>query len=84
MKSKNLAFNALLVLDNAAGCLQDLGLMLLNNQAENLSNTTTSLLQLFNQGILVMFQRDYTYCTFQIILYAIEETFVNVSACWKQ
>jgi len=60
-------------------------IMLLNDQAENLSNTTTSILQLFNQEIIVTFQRDYTYCTFQIILYASEkETFVNVSACWKQ
>ena len=81
---KNLEFKVLLILDNAAVHPQDLGLTLLNNQAENLANTTTSLLQLFNQGISVMFKRDYTYCTFHIILYACEETFVNVSECWNQ
>jgi len=47
--------------------------MLLNDQAENLSNTTTSLLQLFNQEIFVTFQRDYPYYTFLIILYASEK-----------
>ena len=64
--------------------MQDLGLILLNDQAENLSIYTTSLLQMFNQGIIVTFQRDYKYCAFQIIFYVSEETFVNVSACWKQ
>jgi hypothetical protein len=68
-----------LVLNNAAGHLQSLCPTLLNELAENLC-TTTSLLQLFNLGMVVTFKTDYTSCTFESILCGSQkETFVNTS-----
>jgi len=48
VKSKNTAFKVLLVLNNAPEHPQDLCLTYPNIKAENLSNQTTSLLQLLN------------------------------------
>jgi hypothetical protein len=48
VKSKNTAFKVLLVLNNTPGQPQDICLTYPNNKAENLSNQTTSLLQLLN------------------------------------
>jgi hypothetical protein len=75
---------ALLVLDNAPGCLQDLSLVHSNIQFEYLSNTTNSLLQLFKQEIITTFKSYYTSCTFCGISDASEkETFVSIIKCWK-
>lgn len=59
MKSKKPAFKVLLVLDNAAGQMQDLGLNHQTTQVENLSSTLTSILQLLSQGIVTAFKRTF-------------------------
>jgi len=57
VKSKNIAFKVLLVLNNAPGQAQDLCLTYPNIEAKNLSNQTTSLLQLLNQRVITKFKQ---------------------------
>jgi len=59
VKPKKPAFKTLLVLDNASGHMQDLGLNHLTTQVENLSSTLTSILQLLSQGIITAFKRTF-------------------------
>jgi len=60
VKSKNIALKALLVLNNAPGQPQDLCLTYLNIKAKNLSNQTTSLLQLLKKRVITKFKHCYT------------------------
>jgi hypothetical protein len=84
MKSKKPAFKVLLVLDNAPGHMQDLGLNHLTTQVGNLSSTVTSILQLLGQGIVTAFKRTFSTLSalFWIILDADENgIFVSISGC---
>jgi len=79
VKSKNIAFQVLLVLNNAPGQPQDLCLTYLNIEAKNLSNQTTSLLQLLNHRVITKFKHYYTCHISSIISDASEsQTFVSI------
>jgi hypothetical protein len=83
LKSKNVALNVLLVPDNASGNLHDLGVAHPSIQVQYLSNTTTSVLQSLNQGIITIFKSFHTHHTFHNILDASEESLVCFSNCHK-
>jgi hypothetical protein len=82
-KSKNLAYQVLLILEKAPWLLQVLGLTHFDNQAEHLLIMTTSILRPCSYEITETFMRYFTCCTFHTVSDASEEAFVCVSKYCK-
>ena len=85
LKSKNLDYKALLVLDNAPGHPRELETMHPNIKVTFLPPNTTALLQPMDQGIIQAFKLYYIRRTFKIILDNMEcDPDMNVMECWKK
>uniref|UniRef100_A0A2A4JVK0 HTH CENPB-type domain-containing protein n=1 Tax=Heliothis virescens TaxID=7102 RepID=A0A2A4JVK0_HELVI len=85
LKSKNLDFKAVLVLDNAPGHPRELGTMHPNIKVTFLPPNTTALLQPMDQGIIQAFKLYYIRRTFKFILDNMEcNPDMSVMECWKK